>query len=57
MLYRRGFVQIIDHFISCVREGKEPAISLRDSLETHRLCEEIVKSAEANGALAWNQAL
>ncbi|EES75218.1 oxidoreductase, NAD-binding domain protein [Paenibacillus sp. oral taxon 786 str. D14] len=57
VLYRRGFVQIIDHFIRCVREGGEPAISLQDSLETHRLCEEIVKSAEANGAVAWERPL
>lgn len=57
VLYRRGFVQIIDHFINCVRDGKAPAISLQDSLETHRLCEEIVKSAEANGALAWERSL
>jgi virulence factor len=57
VLYRRGFVQIIDHFIRCVREGMKPAISLQDSLETHRLCEEIVKSAEANGAAAWERPL
>ncbi|WP_308530931.1 Gfo/Idh/MocA family oxidoreductase [uncultured Paenibacillus sp.] len=57
VLYRRGFVQIIDHFISCVREGKEPAVSLQDSLETHRLCEEIVRSAEANGACVWERSL
>ncbi|WP_059045097.1 Gfo/Idh/MocA family protein [Paenibacillus rubinfantis] len=57
VLSRRGFVQIIDHFITCVREGKEPVISRQDALETHRLCEEIVKSAEANGAKAWDQTL
>lgn len=53
VLYRRGFVQIIDHFLACVRERKAPAISLQDSLESHRLCEEIIKQAEANGALPW----
>ncbi|MGZ7441157.1 Gfo/Idh/MocA family protein [Paenibacillus sp. TH7-28] len=54
VLYRRGFVSIIDHFIACVMEDKTPAISLQDALETHRLCEEIVRQAEASGAEPWN---
>lgn len=53
VLYRRGFVQIIDHFLTCVRENKQPLISLRDALESHRLCELIVKEAEANGAYPY----
>ncbi|MGG6313829.1 Gfo/Idh/MocA family protein [Paenibacillus macerans] len=57
VLYRRGFVQIIDHFMTCARERKAPSISLQDALESHRLCEEIVNSAEANGALAWDRPL
>ncbi|WP_223067408.1 Gfo/Idh/MocA family protein [Paenibacillus caui] len=53
VLFRRGFEQIISHFIDCVQEGREPGISLEDALESHRLCEEIVKQAEAEGAAVW----
>lgn len=57
VLYRRGFVQIIDHFLTCVRENKQPAISLRDALESHRLCERIVRQAEEQGAFPWSKTL
>ncbi|SDE62671.1 virulence factor [Fontibacillus panacisegetis] len=49
VLYRRGFVSIIQHFIDCVREGLEPEISVSDALKSHEICEMIVKQAEANG--------
>ncbi|MNP41904.1 putative oxidoreductase YceM [compost metagenome] len=50
VLYRRGFVSIIQHFIDCVREGMEPEISVSDALHSHEICEKIVKQAEAHGA-------
>ncbi|GFP75826.1 Gfo/Idh/MocA family protein [Clostridium fungisolvens] len=42
-LFKRGFYQIIDHFIDCVRNNTEPMPSISDSLITHELCEKIVK--------------
>lgn len=50
VLYRRGFEPIIHHFLTCVREGKQPSVSLNDALESHRLCEMIIEHAVANGA-------
>lgn len=50
VLYRRGFEPIIHHFLSCVRERKQPSISINDSLESHKLCEMIIEHAIANGA-------
>ncbi|MCY6960578.1 Gfo/Idh/MocA family protein [Clostridium brassicae] len=47
ILYRRGFQQIIEHFISCIINNKKPNISLRDALITHELCEKIVNQLEA----------
>ncbi|MCR8842193.1 Gfo/Idh/MocA family oxidoreductase [Paenibacillus sp. SC116] len=41
-LYRRGFVDMIDHFITCVRNGQEFETSGERSLRTHELCEKIV---------------
>jgi len=43
ILYRRGFEPIIDEFINCVRNNIEPSITIEDALETHRLCEEILR--------------
>jgi virulence factor len=42
VLYRRGFPQMIDHFLGCVRHNKAPMQTARDALETHALCERIV---------------
>lgn len=42
-LYKRGFYQIIDHFIDCVKNKKTPNPSIEDSLITHEICERIVK--------------
>lgn len=42
-LYKRGFYQIIDHFIDCVKNNKTPNPSIEDSLITHEICERIVK--------------
>ncbi|WP_084509430.1 Gfo/Idh/MocA family protein [Paenibacillus assamensis] len=41
-LYRRGFVDMIDHFITCVRNGQPFETSGERSLRTHELCEKIV---------------
>lgn len=41
-LYKRGFDDLLDHFITCVREGKIPETSIEDSLITHEICENIV---------------
>lgn len=53
ILHRRGFAQIIDHFLECVRGNSAPLISAQDALETHRLCEQIVREVEQAGAAAW----
>ncbi|MEF2966017.1 Gfo/Idh/MocA family oxidoreductase [Paenibacillus sp. M1] len=55
VLYRRGFVQIIEHFLSCVRDNKQPSVSLSDALESHRICELVVKRAEEVGAYPWDK--
>ncbi|MCA1296245.1 Gfo/Idh/MocA family oxidoreductase [Paenibacillus sp. alder61] len=55
VLFRRGFVAIVEHFIACVRENRPPAISPKDALESHRVCELIVRQAEAVGAFAFDQ--
>lgn len=45
-LYKRGFYQIIDHFIDCVEHNKVPDPSIDDSLTTHDICEKIVKKID-----------
>jgi virulence factor len=57
VLYRRGFPQLVEHFIECVRRNDVPSVSARDSLETHALCEWIVIQTEANGAIRWDPSL
>ncbi len=42
-LIKRGFYQIVDHFIDCVKNNKTPNPSIEDSLITHEICERIVK--------------
>ncbi|AGK56139.1 hypothetical protein [Bacillus sp. 1NLA3E] len=42
-LYKRGFYQIVDHFIDCVQNNRIPDPSIDDSLFTHEICERIVK--------------
>lgn len=41
-LYKRGFEDIINHFLTSVKEGKKPNPSIEDSIISHRLCEDIV---------------
>jgi virulence factor len=53
VLSRRGFPQMIDHFLECVRQDRAPSPCARDALETHALCERIVMELERNGAAVW----
>jgi virulence factor len=46
-LFKRGFYQIVDHFIDCVRNDKVPNPSMDDSLITHEICERILKIIES----------
>ncbi|WP_251009785.1 Gfo/Idh/MocA family oxidoreductase [Bacillus sp. ISL-39] len=46
-LHKRGFEQIVFDFLQAVGGNALPLISSKDSLETHRICEEIVKELEA----------
>jgi len=41
-LYKRGFYQIVDHFLNCVENNTTPNPSISDSLITHEICEKIV---------------
>ncbi|SDN43689.1 virulence factor [Fictibacillus solisalsi] len=45
-LYKRGFYQMTDHFLDCVRHNRQPDPSLEDSLLTHEICERIVNMVE-----------
>jgi virulence factor len=42
-LYKRGFYQLMDHFIECVQTNSTPDPSIDDSFITHEICERIVK--------------
>lgn len=42
MLYRRGFEGIINKFLNAVNNNDDANISIEDSLNTHRLCEDII---------------
>lgn len=53
VLSRRGFQQVIDHFLDCVTGKATPDMTSRDSLESHRICHMIVEHAEQQGALPW----
>jgi virulence factor len=52
VLYRRGFPQIIDHFLNCVKHNSMPLQSARDALNTHALCEQITTELERGGTAA-----
>lgn len=47
-LFKRGFYQIVDHFIDCVQNNKTPEPSIEDSLITHEICERIVKYIDSD---------
>ncbi len=45
-LYKRGFYDLVDHFLECVETNQEPDPSISDSLITHEICERIVGMIE-----------
>lgn len=45
-LYKRGFYQLLDHFIECVQTNSTPDPSIDDSFLTHEICEKIVKQID-----------
>lgn len=45
-LAKRGFISMIEDFLSAVRTGSKVGIPARDALETHRLCEEVILKLE-----------
>ena len=42
-LYKRGFEDLITHFLTCIKEGKTPNPSFEDSIITHKICEDITE--------------
>jgi virulence factor len=46
---QRGFTAMVDSFLDAVREGR--VLSARDALRTHEVCEDVVRAAEAAGAV------
>lgn len=47
-LFKRGFYQIVDHFLDCVQNNKTPNPTIQDSLITHEICEKIVDYIDQN---------
>lgn len=47
-LSKRGFEAIVDNFLSAVEQGSEQGISIKESLLTHELCEEVVNRLSAD---------
>ncbi|MBR2075888.1 MAG: gfo/Idh/MocA family oxidoreductase, partial [Exiguobacterium sp.] len=45
-LKRRGFIDLIDDFIKLLNGEVNKSVLAEDSLETHRLCEEILKNVQ-----------
>lgn len=47
-LYKRGFEDIVNHFLNSVKVGSNPNPSIEDSIITHRICEDVVNYIENN---------
>lgn len=47
-LKKRGFEQMVADFVHAVTTNSKPAISGADSLETHRICEEILAKLDSH---------
>lgn len=47
-LYKRGFYQLLDHYIDCIQHKHTPEPSIADSLITHEICERIVEYIESD---------
>ena len=41
-LLKRGFYDIIEHFLACVEHGDDTTAETRDALITHQMCEALV---------------
>lgn len=50
-LFKRGFYQITDYFIDCVKNNITPDPSIEDSLITHEICEKIVTFIEGESSI------
>lgn len=50
VLWRRGFPQLVQHFLDCVHSQSDAVAGLDDALATHAMCEQIVTTLEAQGA-------
>lgn len=48
-VYAHPFPAMVDHFVECIREGKESPDNLRSAVNAHLACLAVHKSAEANG--------
>jgi virulence factor len=46
-LYKRGFYQIVEHFLDCVKNNRTPEPAIEDSMITHEICERIVKNIDS----------
>ncbi len=50
-IYTHPFPAMVEHFVECIREGKESPHNLADAVNAHLCCIAIRKSAEAGGQL------
>jgi virulence factor len=46
-LRKRGFYDIVERFLKCVKSGEDTSAETRDALITHRMCEELVEAVES----------
>lgn len=46
ILYRRGFEGIVNEFLNSVKNNNNPSILIEDALDTHKLCEDIIRKIE-----------
>lgn len=44
-MFRIGFLQEARHFITCIKEGRQPDTNFSDALKTMKLCDEISKNS------------
>ena len=45
--FRLGFLQEAQHFIACIKSGRQPDTNLSEALKTMKLCDEISKNSPA----------
>jgi virulence factor len=44
-MFRMGFLQESRHFVDCMKSGRQPDTSLRESLQTMKLCDAIMRNS------------